>query len=413
MILDVQEAISTLYPLVRDSQLNPYPLYAILREQAPILRQADEQGIWHLTRYREVAAALRDPRLSAHRTPSRLMNPPAQATNQQRERVAFFLRYFHLLMLLQDPPEHTRLRSLASKAFTPRMIELLRPRIEQLVDELLAPYLLTGEMDVVTALAVPLPLIVIMEMLGIPTRDRTQFKAWSDALFAGGDPANEQAFTARVELVTYLRGLIAEREVHPQEDLISAFVQARDLGAAFTEDEIIAQCEGILIAGHETTTALIANGLLALLSNEASWQHMRTHPDLTEAAIEELLRYDSPFQFATRTAREDILLEGHTIRTGERIILWLGAANRDPDRFLDPDTLDLVRQDNRHLAFGGGVHYCLGAALARLEGQIALGRLTRRLSNIQLATSTFVRSNGNPTLRTVLSLPIVFTPDQV
>jgi cytochrome P450 len=413
MTLDVQEAISVLYPRVSDPQLDPYPLYALLREQARVLQQVDEQGTWHLTGYQEVAAFLRDPRLSAHRTPSQLLNPPAQMTDQQRERVAFFLRYFRLLMLLQDPPEHTRLRALAAFAFTPRIVERLRSRIEQLVDELLAPHLLTGEMDVVTALAVPLPLIVIMEVLGIPTRDRTQFKAWSDALFAGGDPTSEQVFTARMELVMYLRDLIAERTAHPQEDLISAFVQARFEGTAFTEDEVIAQCEGILIAGHETTTALIANGLLALLSDEATWQHVRAHPDLTEAAIEELLRYDSPFQFATRTAREDILLDEHTIRTGERVILWLGAANRDPARFFNPDKLDLARQDNRHLAFGGGVHYCLGAALARLEGHIALSQLARLSGNVRLTAGRFVRSVGNPSLRTVLSLPITFLPDQV
>lgn len=415
MTFDVQEAISALYPRVRDPHIDPYPLYALLREQAPILRQQDEQGAWHLTRYQDVQAFLRDPRLSARRTTSQPMNPPTQAqmTNLQRERLAFFLRYFRLLMLFQDPPEHTRLRSLASKAFTPRIVEPLRSRIEQLVDDLLAPHLLTGEMDVVTALAIPFPLTVIMEVLGIPLKDRAQFKTWSDALFAGGDPTSEQAFTVRMELVAYLRDLIAERKARPQEDLISSFVQARDLGAAFTEDEIIAQCEGILIAGHETTTALIANGLLALLSDESTWQHVHTHPDLAEAAVEELLRYDSPFQFTTRTAQVDIELDGYPIRAGERVVLWLGAANRDPARFPGPDTLDLARQDNRHLAFGGGVHYCLGAALARLEGRIALSRLARLPGKVQLTTNTFVRSAGNPTLRTVLSLPITFLPEHV
>jgi cytochrome P450 len=289
------------------------------------------------------------------------------------------------------------------------MIEGLRPRIERLVDEMLAPSLVTGEMDVVTALAVPLPLTVIMEVLGIPIADRVQFKTWSDALFVGGNPAGEQAFTARVELVTYLHDLIAARQAHPQDDLISAFVTARHEGAALTEDEVIAQCEGILIAGHETTTALIANGILALLKDAQAWQQFREHPELSETAVEELLRYDSPFQFATRTAREDLVLDGHAIRAGERVVLWLGAANRDPAHFPNPDTLDLARQENRHLAFGGGVHYCLGAALARLEGQIALSTLVQRLSNVQFIANAVVRSTGNPTLRTVLSLPITFT----
>lgn len=409
MTIDVQEIIHRIYPRVGDPLLDPYPLYAILRGQAPILRETAEQGSWHLTRYQDVAVALRDPRLSARRTTTQLRKLPSEMTDQQRERMAFFLRYFRLLMLLQDPPDHTRLRGLASKAFTPRMVEGLRSRIEWLVDDLLAPHLVAGKMDVVTALAVPLPLIVIMEVLGIPVEDRAQFKIWSDALFVGGDPTSEEAFIARVQLVTYLHDLISARRAHPQDDLISACVTAHYEGAAFSEDEIISQCEGILIAGHETTTALIANGMLALLQNTQVWQRFRDHLELADSGIEELLRYDSPFQFATRIAREDFMFSGEHLRAGEQVVLWLGAANRDPARFPNPDTLDLVRQDNRHLAFGGGVHYCLGSALARLEGQIALGKLASQLNNVRLTTSTVIRSTGNPTLRTVQSLPIAFS----
>src|SRR5581483_9322411 len=216
--------------------LDPYPLYAILHEQAPILRQTGVQSTWHLTRYQDVAAALRDPRLSARRSTTQLRNLPTEMTGQQRERMAFFLRYFRLLMLLQDPPEHTRLRGLASKAFTPRMVESLRARVEELVDDLLAPHLEAGKMDVVAALAIPLPLTVIMEMLGIPVEDRVQFKLWSDSLFVGGDPLSEEAFTARVHLVTYLHDLIIARQAQPQNDLISACVTTRYEGAAFSEE---------------------------------------------------------------------------------------------------------------------------------------------------------------------------------
>jgi pimeloyl-[acyl-carrier protein] synthase len=192
--------------------------------------------------------------------------------------------------------------------------------------------------------------------------------------------------------------------------LISAFVTARHEGAAFTEDEVIAQCQGILIAGHETTTALIANGMLALLQDAQAWQQLRDHPEVSESAVEELLRYESPFQFTDRIAREDLSIDGQRRAVGERVVLWLGAANRDPAQFPRPDTLDLTRQENRHLAFGGGGHYCLGAALARLEGQIALLTLVQRLRNARLTTASFVRYTGNPSLRTVGSLPITFTP---
>jgi len=356
-----------------------------------------------------VAAGLRDPRLSAVRTMNQLMDQSQPMTDQEREQTAFFLRYFRLLMLLQDPPDHTRLRALATKAFTPRIVARLRSRIVGLVDDVLTLHLSTGEMDVVTALAVPLPLIIIMEVLGIPVTDRVRFKTGSDALFIGGDPTSERTFRARVELVTYLHNLIAARQAHPQDDLISAFVAARHEGAALIDDEVIAQCEGILVAGHETTTALIANGMLALLRDAQAWQQFHDHPELAVSAIEELLRYDSPFQFATRTAHEDLFLDGKHIRAGERTVLWIGAANRDPARFSSPDVLNFARQENRHLAFGGGVHYCLGAALARLEGQIVLSTLVQRSSNVRLTTNAVVRSIGNPTLRTILSLPITFT----
>jgi cytochrome P450 len=317
-------------------------------------------------------------------------------------------------MLLLDPPDHTRLRSLVHKAFTPRMVAQLRPSIQQLTDELLDVAAETarreGAVDLMAAFAYPLPVAVICALLGVPQEDYVQFHGWSDAiartLDLNDDPAiyDRGAVAART-LTDYLDGLLSARRLKPQNDLISALVGLELEGDKLTKEELFGTCALLLIAGHETTVNLIGNGTLALLSHPDQWQLLQAEPELAPAAVEELLRYDSPVQMTTRIAHETFEHRGHTIRRGQEVAFLLGAANRDPDRFPNPDRLDITRSDNRHLSFGGGIHYCLGAPLARLEGEIAFNTLARRFPSLHRA-STKVTHRDNFLLRGLTALPV-------
>ena len=326
-----------------------------------------------------------------------------------------FLKPLERNMLDLDDPDHARLRSLVGKAFTPRLIERLRGRVEALSEELLDAMerkgARWGEAELVADYALPLPATVIAELLGVPAEDHAKFHRWSNRLVSvssGRDMV--RALPAALSFVRYLRKLIDRRRVDPQDDLITALVQAEEADDRLTEDELLAMAFLLLVAGHETTVNLIASGTLALLEHPEQMKRLVREPPLAKPAVEELLRYTSPVEMATeRYAREDVEIEGTTIPRGERVLAVLGSANRDERQFEAPDVLDLARVPNRHLAFGrGGVHHCLGAPLARMEGQIAVNALLRRFPQARLAVaSESLRWRRGLFLRGVERLPLV------
>jgi cytochrome P450 len=370
---------------------DPYPVYHRLRAEAPLLRRGPDPATWTLTRYADVAAALRDPRFSADRNHAARRAPrgaglpaPAQAQARALQRLA------RASMLTTDPPDHARLRALAHQAFTPARVARLRGRIQARADALLDAAIPTGHLDVIADLAYPLPVGVIADLVGVPPADRGRLRRWAAAFEAFLDRPSDVAgaYRATLEFHAYLRGLIAARRARPEDDLLSALLAAEARGATFREEELLVMCTLLLNAGHVTTTNLIGNGLLALLRHPAQLRLLRDDPALLPGAVEEALRYDSPVQFTARTAAADVALGGATIRRGDLVKLLLGAANRDPAQYPDPDRFDIARPASRHLAFGLGPHFCLGAALARLEGQVVLGTLLRRLPGLRLATAT-------------------------
>lgn len=356
---------------------NPYPIYAQLREHAPVFRTP--MGNWMITRYELVDRVLRS---SAFRTPRgyRDKNDPAGPPLFDPDGLATLHRKNWLLF--QSGEAHTRLRKLIMKVFTPRAVRTLAPRIEALVDELLAPARDARELEVVSALAYPLPATVICELLGMPAADRERNRAWAAVVAATIDPmATEAQRTASEHAMrewdAYLRALLADKRARPGSGLLDDMLAVEEDGERLTEDEIAASATFLFIAGHETTTGLIGNGLYALLTYPAQLAALRANPALIENAVEELLRFDSPVQFAPRVAIEPVELEGVTIEKEVPLLVALGCANHDPRKFERPDDLDLARADPKPLSFGGGPHYCVGAALARLESQAAFAALAK------------------------------------
>jgi hypothetical protein len=391
-------------PFLPEVHEDPYPLYHRLRAEDPVHRSP--LGFWVLTRHADVLAVLRDPRMS--RDPRR---------SERVEQLRASAELDELLaaeeaapsMLFVDPPDHTRLRTLVNKAFTPVAVERLRPRVEAIVAELLDRVAGAGAMDVVEDLAYPLPVTVICELFGVPEADRDRFRAWSRGLVHLLDPlvaedTLERALRARTALRGYLRELIAGRRAHPAGDLLTALIAAEDQGHQLSEAELVSMCVLLLVAGHETTVNLIANGLLALVRDPGARARLRADPALAGSAVEELLRYDSPVQFTSRHALTDLDIGDRRVRAGETVVAVLGAANRDPAQFPDPDRLDLARRPNRHLAFGGGIHFCLGAPLARMEAGIAIPALLARLPDLELTGPPARRDTV--TLRGLASLPV-------
>jgi cytochrome P450 len=397
------------HPLLVQFRDDPYPLYQYLLADAPV-QWNDILGAWTLARYADVVTSLTDTRFSADR---RKQAPPMASDDELGKSMRDSEPTEDELarsMLVSDPPDHTRLRALVSEAFTPRMVEQLRPRIITIVGELLERMARRdGAVDVIADLAYPLPVVVIAELLGVPAEDRVKFQEWSAVMAASLDPlvpvelANRVP-AAREGLHAYLRGIIAERRSAPRSDLISALVAVEERGDALSEPELVVMCTLLLIAGHETTVNLIGNGTLALLRHPDQFQRLREDPGLITSAVEELLRFDSPVQMTGRIAVEPVEIGGHTVQPGEWILPLLGAANHDATQFAEPDKLDLGRNPNPHVAFGRGIHFCLGAPLARLEGQIAVSALVRRFPNLQLAGEP-VRRN-QITLRGLQSLPV-------
>ena len=359
---------------------NPYALYQRFRAADPV--HWDQRGSWVLTRYADVVAALRDARLSAERFSLDVSGLPEE---MQRP-----VRALARQMLFLDPPDHTRLRTLAAKAFTPRMVEMMRLSIQRIVDDLLDAVEPEGSFNVIGELAFPLPAIVIAQMLGVPPEDRLQFAHWTAAFGALLDGALLSAMglpeaLVRVSaLMDYFRQIIAERRSAPRDDLLQALINAEEQGDTLSEDELLGNCILLLAAGHGTTTHLIGNGLLALLRHPDQLELLRQNPVLIGPAVLELLRYDSPVQMTGREASADLEIGGKRIYAGQHVMACLGAANRDPQQFPDPDRLDLRRAAGKHVAFGHGIHYCLGAPLGRLEAEIALSTLLRRFPTLHL-----------------------------
>jgi cytochrome P450 len=366
---------------------DPYAYYRHLRETDPVHFDAG-RGAWLITRYDHVMAIVRDDeRFSARQ---------GYATS----------------MLVTDPPEHTRLRSLVNKAFTAQAVRKLAPRIQEIVDDLLDDVTARGEMDVIADFAYPLPITVIAELLGVDPDRRDFFRRASVPVAIALGPVRDpqlamNAFAGRNQLLLYFDDLIQRRRAEPRDDLVSAMIQAEDRGNFLSHAELLGMMLLLLVGGHETTVNLIGNGLLALLRHPGQLAILRESDGNERIAIDELLRYDSPVQYSGRVARQDTELGGRTIRAGQSVRMLFAAANRDPAIFPDPDTLDITRDPNPHLAFGYGTHFCLGAQLARLEGQIALSTLVRRFPKLKL-TTTDIRWRPAPVLRGLEALPVTF-----
>ncbi|GHO62463.1 polyketide biosynthesis cytochrome P450 PksS [Ktedonobacter sp. SOSP1-52] len=393
---------------------NPYPAYARLREQGPLARwNWMGQDMWLATTYEDIIVLLKDPRLTID---MQKLLPPGHEQSPgggSAERYVPLAGMRHLLNT--DLPDHSRLRTLVSKAFTPRMIEQLRPRIQQIADDLLDAVQEQGEMDLVANFAFPLPIIVISEMLGVPSEDRQQFRTWTQTIVQSQGAAlssEKQAAgrAAEAEFINYVKTLIATKRKHPDNSLTSDLVRVEEQGDKLSENELISMIFLLLTAGHETTVNLLGNGTLALLEHTDQLELLRSDPGLLPSAIEELLRYTTPVSLtAPRWALEDIVLHDQVIRRGEMVRCALLGANTDPQEFADPEALNILRQENQHLAFSKGIHFCLGAPLARLEGQVALGTLLRRLPNLRLAVSPEqVAYKDAGSLRAIAALPVKF-----
>ncbi|GGE55038.1 cytochrome P450 family protein [Priestia taiwanensis] len=313
-------------------------------------------------------------------------------------------------LLTVDPPDHTRLRRLVSKAFSPRMIENLRPRIQQITNELLDNVKEKGKMDVIADFANPLPIIVISEMLGIPTENQQQFREWTHTLMSAAlDPRQVATVTNTLDqFIHYIEVLLDEKRISPCDDLMSALIQAQEQEDKLSKNELLSTIWLLFIAGHETTVNLIGNGMLALLQHPEQMKMLRDNPSLLPSAIEELLRYAGPIMIAHRFASEDVVMHGKTIKKGEMVLFSLAAANIDPRKFENPETLNITREENNHLAFGSGIHHCLGAPLARLEGEIAFGTLLQRFPNLDLAIEPEKLIYNYSKFRSLASLPVTF-----
>ena len=391
-------------PLSARAIQDPYPTYARLRARSPVHRSRLLEA-WVFTRYADVETILRDYK--------RFSNMPSSRRAPRRQQT-FAPPRADWTMLFFDPPEHTRLRALVNQAFTPRAVDALEPHIRTLMGELLDDVEDPAGFDLMTAVANPLPVIVIAEMLGVPPEDRDRFKHWSDARARLLEPTitapeRVRAATAGESLDAYFMPIIQARRREPRDDIVSALAQAEEEGDSLTEREMLLMLRLLLIAGNETTTNLIGNGMLALLKHPEQLELLREDPSRIPAAVEELLRFDTPVQLDVRGVLEDCDIHGATLRRGDGAVLAIGAANRDPAVFDDPERLDVERAKGSNISFGRGVHHCIGAPLARLEGRIALEMLLERYSSLRLLTDR-PRFRRGIVLRGLESLPVAGVP---
>lgn len=427
------EALSLSNLLHSEVRANPYPFYAQLRTQDPVYWD-EEMGFWVLTRYADIASVYTDDRFS--RAQGLMSNFQRLAESEKRIAEPVY-RSFSKTMFYADPPYHTHLRGLMNNAFTPRRVEKMRPYIQRIVDELLDTVEFNRKMDVIHDLAYPLPVMVIAELLGLPTNDRARFKGWSDDLFAilgtvrHSPQLMERAAQSLNEMTEYMTELSRVRREQPRDDLLSILLRvvdddgqlecphphhvhtqgrlAREGNSAtqLTQEELVANINILLSTGHETTTHLIGNGLLALLQHPDQMQKLRDQPGLVASATEEIMRYDNPVQITYRSAVKDAEIGGKQIHKGDLVNSILGSANRDTERYTDPDRFDITRNEGRHLNFGLGIHFCIGASLVRLEAEIAFNTILRRFPNLRLATDS-LDWQEHPVFRGLKSLPVSF-----
>jgi cytochrome P450 len=390
----------TYNPLSPRVYTDPYPTYAALRAKDPV-HWSPLMESWVCARYADVAAILRD-----HK---RFSNDP-RTRDLTRTRRRTTMEGMEPSMLFLDPPDHTRLRALVNKAFTPQTILALAPRIRAIMVELLDHIPDPTAFDLMETIAYPLPVIVIAELLGVPSQDHAQFKVWSDARARSLEPTMKprertMAIEAGQALDAYFLNIIQARRKEPRRDLISALVAAEEAGETLSERELLVMLRLLLVAGNETTTNLIGNGMLALLRHPEQLQALRHDPSLMPAAVEELLRYDAPVQVDGRTTFEEIEIGGRHLMQGQSVTLLIGSANHDADVFSHPERLDITRKETSNLSFGRGIHHCLGAPLARLEGRIAFEMLLERFPHLRLLTERPVFKD-NVVLRGLKVLPI-------
>ncbi len=412
---------------------NPYPFYETLRTQDPI-HWDNEMGFWVFTRYEDIAALYLDERFSRAQG---LMRNFERLSDREQKTAQPVYHSFSKTVFYSDPPQHTHLRSLMNHAFTPRYVERLRPFIQQTVNELLDAA--NHEIDIIQALAYPLPVMVIAELIGLPASDRNKFKNWSDDLFAIlGTVKNksqhllERAANSLSEMTEYIKDLANKRRENMGEDLLSILLSVSGDGkcpvphhqstphaersgqlpressavSTLTEEELVANINILLSTGHETTTHLIGNGILALLQHPDQLKLLKENPALLDSAIDEILRYDNPVQITYRSALEDVEIKGKIIRKGDLVNTILGSANRDPERFNNPNVFDITRSEGRHLSFGLGIHYCIGAPLVRLEAEIAFETILRRFPNLQLK-SDILEWQEHPIFRGLKKLEVI------
>ncbi|WP_284117293.1 cytochrome P450 family protein [Streptomyces fragilis] len=394
---------------------NPYPAYGQLRESSPVYWTRLPSGVeaWLVTRYADARAALADQRLSKNPVHHAEDAEGRGKTGIPGERSANVMT--HLLNI--DPPDHTRLRRLVSKAFTPKRVAAFEPRVQELTDRLLDGFADRGSADLIHEFAFPLPIYAICDLLGVPQEDQDDLRDWAGMMIRHGSGPRGGVARAVKRIRAYLAELIHRKRGALGDDLISGLIRASDHGEHLSEDEVVAMCFVLLFAGFETTINLVGNGALALLRNpeqRAVFQSALEAGDteLLDSAVEELIRFDGPVEIATwRYAREAVEIGGERIAPGDPVLVVLAAADRDPARFGEPDLLDLGRQDNQHLGYGHGIHYCLGAPLARLEGRVGLGALFTRLPDLRPAVEPEeLRWRGGLIMRGVRTLPVEFTP---
>ncbi len=421
--------------LREENRTNPYPFYEQIRIQDPV-HWDEEMNFWVLGRYEDIAALYTDERFSRAQGLMRGFERLSTPDQQIAEPV---YHSFSRTVFYADPPYHTHLRGLMNHAFTPRRVELLRPYVQHIVDDLLDGAQSKGEVDMIHDLAYPLPVMVIAELLGLPSSDRTRFKQWSDDLFAIlGTVRNksslllDRAAQSLTEMTDYVKYLSQKRREDPQDDLLSVLlavteedqvsdphhddlsaypstvelIREQSAASILTEEELVANINILLSTGHETTTHLIGNGLLALLQHPEQSRKLQSERGWLAPAIEEMLRYDNPVQITYRSALQDATIKGRQVRKGDLVNTILGSANRDPERFFDPDRFDIGRNEGRHLGFGLGIHFCIGAPLVRLEAEVAFETILRRSPGISLATEDF-EWQEHPIFRGLKSLPVI------
>ncbi|MFF4923298.1 cytochrome P450 [Kitasatospora sp. NPDC001261] len=389
--------------LTPEARRDPYPLYARMRRESPVHRS--DQGIWYLTRYADIEAALGDLRLSNDRD---RMTRAYSALGGDLKALSRLTDRLGRVMTNTDPPDHSRLRKLANRAFTARRVEALRDGVQGIVDRLVDEAVAAGpSMDLIEAVAAPLPMSVVCELFGIPEEDRPRVKGWFRR-FGRLTEDIDKSEAAIDQYEEYLSGLIRERRRAPGDDLISALVATQAQDERLTDSELLSTCFVLITAGDETTANLINNGVLALLRHPDQLARLRADPGLIRGAVEELARYDTVTQAIVRVVAEDLEIGGRTLREGDLAYLFLAAANRDPDRFEDPDRLDLTRPGNRHLTLGHGPHFCLGGPLAKLQAEVAIGTLVRRLPELRLADEAALDWRPNPLQRRLSALPVTY-----